>query len=100
MDSNQILQMLQLSDGLFPIGAFAFSDGLEVAVQRDEVLNVDDVRGWLEHYVDTVFGDSEGPALLQAMNAFPNDWQRLEQLDRELTALRPSSETRKKTNRH
>ena len=94
MDSNRILQILQLSDGLFPIGAFAFSDGLETAVQRDEVVDADDVRIWLEHYVDAVFGDSEGPALVQAMGAFPTNWQRLERLDRELTALRSSSETR------
>ena len=94
MDSNRILQILQLSDGLFPIGAFAFSDGLETAVQRDEVVDADDVRVWLEHYVDAVFGDSEGPALVQTMGAFPADWQRIERLDRELTALRSSSETR------
>ena len=94
MDSNRILQILQLSDGLFPVGAFAFSDGLETAVQRDEVVDADDVRVWLEHYVDAVFGDSEGPALMQTMGAFPDDWQRIERLDRELTALRSSSETR------
>ena len=94
LDSDRILQILQLSDGLFPIGAFAFSDGLETAVQREEVTSGEDVRLWLEHYVDTVFGDSEGPALMQAMRAFPANWQRLERLDRELTALRPSSETR------
>ena len=94
LDSDRILQILQLSDGLFPIGAFAFSDGLETAVQREEVTSGEDVRLWLEHYVDTVFGDSEGPALMQAMGAFPADWQWLERLDHELTALRPSSETR------
>jgi urease accessory protein len=94
LDSARLLQILQLSDGLFPIGAFAFSDGLETAVQRAEVVSGDDVRLWLEHYVDAVFGDSEGPALMQAMGAFPADWQRLERLDHELTALRPSSETR------
>ena len=94
MDPDRILQILQLSDGLFPIGAFAFSDGLETAVQREEVTSGEDVRLWLEHYVDTVFGDSEGPALMQAMGAFPADWQWLERLDLELTALRPSSETR------
>ena len=94
MDPDRILQILQLSDGLFPIGAFAFSDGLETAVQREEVTSGEDVRLWLEHYVDTVFGDSEGPALMQAMGAFPADWQWLERLDHELTALRPSSETR------
>ncbi len=94
MDSTQFLQILQLSDGLFPIGAFAFSDGLETAAQRDEVVDADDVRVWLEHYVRDVFGNSEGPALVQSMAAFPEDWKRLERLDRELTALRPSSETR------
>ena len=77
MGSDRILQILQLSDGLFPIGAFAFSDGLETAVQQDEVVDAHDIRVWLEHYVDMVFGASEGPALVQTMQAFPEDWQRL-----------------------
>ena len=94
MDSNRILQILQLSDGLFPVGAFAFSDGLETAVQQDDVVDARDVRVWLEHYVDMVFGESEGPAIMQTMQAFPEDWQRLEHLDHELSALKPSSETR------
>ncbi len=92
--SDPILQILQLSDGLFPIGAFAFSDGLETAVQQDHVVDAEDVRVWLEQYIDAVYGESEGPAVLQAMGAFPEDWPRLECLDRELTALRSSSETR------
>lgn len=94
MDSNRILQILQLSDGLFPIGAFAFSDGLETAIQKNDIVDADDVRVWLDHYVDAVFGDSEGPALVQTMSAFPAEWQRIELLDRELTALRSASETR------
>ena len=94
MESNQILQVLQLSDGLFPTGAFAFSDGLETAADRKLVVVGDDVRMWLEHYVDAVFTDSDGPALMQTMAAYPGDWEQIARLDRELTALRPASETR------
>lgn len=94
LDSNHILKILQLSDGFFPIGAFAFSEGLETATQRDEVVAANDVHDWLDHYVDFVFKDFEGPIVLQSMEAFPDDWKRLEYLNRELIALRPSSETR------
>ena len=55
LDSNHILKILQLSDGFFPIGAFAFSEGLETATQRDEVVAANDVHDWLDHYVDFVF---------------------------------------------
>jgi len=94
MDSRQILHMLQLSDGLFPIGAFAFSDGLETVVQRDEVITSAHFLVWFKHYVEAVFKESEGPAILQAMEFFPKDWTRLQNLDHELTALRPSFEMR------
>jgi len=95
VNPSQLLQILQLSDGLFPIGAFGFSDGLETAVYQEAIVDADDVCVWLEHYVDRVFLDSEGPALLETMAAFPCDWKRIERVDRELTALKPSSETRK-----
>ena len=94
VDSRRILWILQLGDGLFPIGAFAFSDGLETAVQQGHVTNSDNVNDWLLHYIDAVFCASEGPALLQAMVACPDDWTRVEELDREVTAMKSSSETR------
>ena len=94
MDSRRILQILQLGDGLFPIGAFAFSDGLETAVQQEHATNADDINDWLLHYIDAVFRASEGPALLQTMIACPNDWTKIEELDREVTAMKSSFETR------
>lgn len=48
MESISILQMLQVSDSLFPIGAFTLSNGLETFVLDKSLKSKED----LEEYID------------------------------------------------
>ena len=48
MESISILQMLQVSDSLFPIGAFTLSNGLETFVLDKSLKTNED----LEEYID------------------------------------------------
>jgi urease accessory protein len=90
------LALLHLCDALFPIGAFAYSDGLESATSDGRVATPDDLRGWLDACLDETVGRLEGPAVWQAwMAVCDGDWPTLERLDEELTALRPSSAARR-----
>ncbi|PWT79944.1 MAG: hypothetical protein C5B57_13055 [Blastocatellia bacterium] len=87
--------LLHLCDSLFPIGSFAYSDGLEWAVKRGLVLNMDDLDRWLDVCVDESFGRCEGPVLARAWPAFRNgDWKTVIAIDEEAMALRPSSSMR------
>jgi urease accessory protein len=103
------LELLHLCDSLFPIGAFAYSDGLESATARLTAFaeasaaktpdktsaSVDHLRAWLEATLDETIGRMEGPAVWQAWAAFQDeDVEALRRLDEELTALRPSSSAR------
>lgn len=93
------LALLHLCDSLFPVGAFAYSDGLETATGRltpPFVVDADGLRAWIDVCLDETLGRMEGPAVWQAWPAFRDaDWDTLVTLDEELTALRPSSSARR-----
>lgn len=90
-----LLALLHLCDSLFPVGGFAYSDGLEAAASG-AVRSGADLRGWIDVCLRETIGRSEGPTLLQAWTAFhERDWDMLVDADREAIALRPSSATRR-----
>jgi urease accessory protein len=93
--------LLHLCDSLFPIGGFAYSDGLEAATSPREgeagerVQTAAQLRGWLDVCLDETIGHLEGPAVWRAWLAFgAADWDAIVDADGELTALRPSSSAR------
>jgi len=91
-----LLPLLHLCDSAFPLGAFAYSDGLESATAAEQVATADDLRAWIDVCLDETLGRMEGPAVWQAWPAFRDaDWDTLVTLDEELTALRPSSSARR-----
>jgi urease accessory protein len=90
------LALLHLCDSLFPVGAFAYSDGLESATASGQVATAGDLRAWMEACRDESIGRTEGPAVWQAWAAFRDaNWGALLALDEELTALRPSASVRR-----
>jgi len=90
------LALMHLCDSSFPIGAFAYSDGLETATATGAVATAIDLRAWIEVCLDETLGRMEGPAVWQAWPAFRGgDWETLVALDDELHALRPSSSARR-----
>jgi urease accessory protein len=117
----KLLRLLHLCDSLFPVGAFAYSDGLETATGRFKpdgtgvrspgandsrgltpswrapvVADADGLRAWIDVCLDETLGRLEGPAVWQAWPAFrAADWDTLVALDEEITAMRPSSSARR-----
>jgi urease accessory protein len=90
-----IVKLLHVCDSLFPIGSFAYSDGLESATTAALVRDRDGLREWLDVCLDEGIGRSDGPALAIAWSAFLGaDWDAFTAVDEELTALRPSSTVR------
>ena len=97
-----LLPLLHLCDSLFPIGGFAYSDGLETVTTRPlrgdtpAIADAEGLRTWIDVCLDETLGRTEGPAAWQAWPAFRDaDWDTLVTLDEELTALRPSSSARR-----
>jgi urease accessory protein len=92
--SDALLRLLHLCDSLFPIGSFAYSDGLESAVASGLVHGADDLRHWLE-VCHEGFSRLDGPALFAAWAAVGHgDWDAVTATDEEVTAMRSASITR------
>ena len=93
---HSLLRLLHLCDSLFPIGGFGYSDGLESAASTGAVATPGGLERWLDVCLDEIIGRGDGPTLLGAWAAFrARDWDSLARLDREATALRPSSAARR-----
>jgi urease accessory protein len=90
-----LLSLLHLCDSLFPIGSFAYSDGLESAAASGLVTGMDDVREWLAICLDEGFARMDGPSIVIAWSALETtDWDAIVAIDEEVTALRASSTAR------
>jgi urease accessory protein len=95
MEPLAFIHGLQLTDSFFPVGAFAYSDGLETAAAGGEVHDAASLCEWMNHFVEGVFIPCEGLALVKGMRALKSrESGVLAQLDEELTALRPAAEIR------
>jgi urease accessory protein len=91
-----MLRLLQLCDSLFPIGGFAYSDGLEAATASGAIVDPQGLREWLDVGLEETIGRLEGPAARSAYAAFIEQrWDTLVGLDREVTALRPARSGRR-----
>jgi urease accessory protein len=95
MTPEHLIKTLQLNDTLFPIGGFAYSDGLETAVANGLVVGTAGLQEWLGHYIHSVFVPCDGLALRGAMEAHTSgEWETLRRLDEELTAMKPAGSVR------
>jgi urease accessory protein len=84
--------LLHLCDSLFPLGAFAHSDGLEAATSEGRVETAEDLARWLETVLEQPLGRVDGPAVARAHRGWSaGDVTAIRALDAELQALRPSS---------
>jgi len=95
MESLAFIHGLQLTDSFFPVGAFAYSDGLETAASQGLVRDGDSLGEWMDHFLDQVFVPCEGLALLKCLRALKSgDAEALVRIDEELTAIRPAAAVR------
>jgi len=95
MEPLAFLHGLQLADSFFPVGAFAYSDGLETAATSGAIDGGAGLSEWMAHFLDGVFVPCEGLALVKGMRALDRgEWSALSLLDEELTAIRPAAAIR------
>jgi urease accessory protein len=91
----QFVHALQLADSFFPVGAFAYSDGLETAAANGSVHDAESLRIWMNHFLGNVFVPCDGLALLKCAEAFRRgDFETIRGIDDELTAIKPSAAVR------
>jgi urease accessory protein len=92
---SHFLALLQLCDTALPIGAYAFSNGLETYTQQGLIPDVLALQEWLKTVLHHVVHSSHLLPLALAYRATAGaNWIQLEHLDQHLTAMKHPRELR------
>lgn len=95
MDTLALIQGLRFVDSFFPSGGFAYSSGLEAAVQGGAVRNSDDLSEHVEDLLRNGIGRREVVAVASAHEAVSKARLRIAlDADRELDAMKIGRESR------
>lgn len=95
MDTLSLLKGLRFVDSFFPSGGYAFSSGLEAAVQGGAVRNAEDLSRYVGELLTTGIGEREAVAAGFAHDAcISGVMSPAFEADRELDAMKLGSESR------
>ncbi len=95
MDTRSLLLGFRYLDTFFPSGGFAFSSGLETAVQEGNVQTSADLNRYVADYLRWGLGRCEAVALARGHHAsFTRNLEGVLQADHELEAMKLCRETR------
>ena len=95
MDTSSLLKGLRFVDSFFPSGGYAFSSGLEAAVQGDAVRTAEDLSRYVVESLTSGIGDREAVATGLAHDAIVSGSLEVAlKADRELDAMKLGRESR------
>lgn len=91
--SHSLLALLHLSSPALPVGAFAYSQGLEYALDTGWCKNSDQVEGWIKDNLRLGFGQLDLPIYIRVFNAWRNNnIQTVNEWNQTLLSFRESKE--------
>ena len=95
MNDISLIRLLQLVSPALPVGAFAFSQGLESAVENGLILNQGDTQKWVQGVLENNIATLDLPVLRYA-SAFleDEDFHSIETLNAHVIAFRETREFR------
>jgi urease accessory protein len=95
MDTLSLIRGFRFVDSFFPSGGFAYSSGLEAAVQGGAVRNADDLFRYVEDVLRNGMGRREAVAVARAWDAQARgSWREAVETDWELDAMKTGRESR------
>ena len=95
MDTLSLLNGLRFVDSFFPSGGYAFSSGLEAAVQGGAVRNAEDLSRYVVESLTIGIGEREAVAVGLAHDAYVSgSLEIVFKVDRELEAMKLGRESR------
>lgn len=89
------LRLLHLTSPSLPLGGFAYSQGLEWAVEQGWVKDETDLQDWLSGLMRYSMAQLDVPVLARCYRAWPGDLMSLARWDRFLIASRETAELRR-----
>ncbi len=93
-DPMQLMRMLQFADSTFPIGSFAFSDGLETAVSEGLVADAETLADYTDAIVRRTAHTDAVAALHAARSCRRGDYAAVCEADRALLRTKLNDEAR------
>ena len=95
LSATGLLRLLQLTSPTLPIGAYAYSQGLETAVDQGLISDAQQTRQWLEQMMTYALTSVDLPVLIRLHGAWSaGDRQLAERWNATLLAMRESRELR------
>ena len=95
MDTLSLLHGLRFVDSFFPSGGYAFSSGLEAAVQGGAVRNAEELSRYVDEALTSGIGEREAVAVGLAHDSFVSGILEIAlKADRELDAMKLGRESR------
>ena len=95
MDTLSLLNGLRFVDSFFPSGGYAFSSGLEAAVQGGAVRNAEDLSRYVVELLTSGIGERDAVAVGLAHDAYASGSLEIAfNVDRELEAMKLGRESR------
>jgi len=95
VDTSSLLKGLRFVDSFFPSGGYAFSSGLEAAVQGGAVRNAEELSRYVVETLTTGLGEREAVVVGLAHDAYISGVMEIAlQADRELDAMKLGRESR------
>jgi urease accessory protein len=92
---RRLFMLLQLASPALPVGGFAYSQGLEKAIEDGVVHDAEGARRWIEDLLLLAITRFEAPMWLRVFDASTaGDAERIAKLDAELLAARETAELR------
>jgi len=93
MTSLSLLRLLNLTSPALPIGAFAYSQGLEWAIEKDGVDTPKAIQDWIQHVLSEGIGHTDLPAMQRIYLAIEaNDTEAIHYWNHWLIASRETQE--------
>jgi urease accessory protein len=94
MDTLALLRGIRFIDNFFPSGGYAFSSGLEAAVQGGAIRDADDLAKYVEDLLLNGIGQREAVTVAKAWQAASGKLQAVLEVDQELDSMKLDRETR------
>jgi len=93
VSAHSLLSLLHISSPALPIGAFAYSQGLEFALDKGWCKNRDDVQKWIQENLEFGLGQLDLPVYQRLYDAWKNkDFESVRYWNETLIAFRESKE--------
>ncbi|WP_254566098.1 urease accessory protein UreF [Oscillatoria sp. HE19RPO] len=93
-----LLSLLQLASPALPVGAYSYSEGLEMLVERGIVNSAETLQNWMDWELREGAISLDGAVMVRALNAaYTGNWDKVQEWNHWSSATRETEELRQQS---